>query len=334
MYPRKASFNILPAKHNLRNVISDPKYSTKHLLKYSSNFRQFLFGDAMRNITTIRKEFLRFIDKENIIAIIRKNLSAVPENLKNQSAVIIRTWTHQCECVLAQRLRRGQQMFSLYSKLWEEHALKEFLRKMKQQVGRRGKDLVLGAVGISAYNWDKNRIPDNEITSHINELEYMHFLKLKTIICSICKNCKTDPLKRSVESTCGCPDKKTIYKNYDDWTVFIEKCDMIVWRRAHKSGSYEYKVYGSYDDVYADDFINVQIDINYRKQWDTTAVKLDLIEKDPNPAMNGDLIYWEMLWPVSVLKKQFLLIHLYNYLIYRNYFPIVITFLIADTLSM
>ncbi|KAK9728094.1 START domain [Popillia japonica] len=308
MYPRKATFTILPAKHNLRNVIFlDTKYySTKHLLKYSNAFRQFILGGAIRNITNIKKELLTVIEHGNLVGIIRKSLSSVPENLKNQSNVIIRSWTHQCECVVAQRFRRGQQMLCLYSKLWEERALKEFFRRMKHQVTKHGKEFVLGAVGITAYNWEANRIPDSEVQLHKNELEYMALLKQKTMVCTVCDNEKKEPNEKNMNTTCDCNNKKNMtYKTYDDWTVFIEKKDMIVWRKLHKSGSYEYKVYGSYDDVYADDFVNVQIDIDYRKQWDTTAVILDVIDVDPNPGANSDVIYWEMLWPRFFTNRDY-----------------------------
>ncbi|GJQ84322.1 hypothetical protein Trydic_g5260 [Trypoxylus dichotomus] len=304
MYPRKASFTILPAKHNLRNVILDTKYSTKHLLRYSNTLRQFLLGDALKNVNNIKKDFLNFIASENIIGIIRKNLSSVPENLKNQSAVIIRTWTHQCECVVAQRLRRGQQMFMLYSKLWEERALKEFFRKLKLQITRHGKEFMISAVGITAYNWDANRIPDSEMQIHINELEYMQILKDNTINRAGCKECQPKSGGKPAPG-CKCPHKANPYATYDDWTVFVAKQDMIVWRRPHESGNFEYKVYGSYDDVYAEDFVNVQIDIMYRKLWDTTAVILDIVDKDPNPESNDDIIYWEMLWPKFFSNRDY-----------------------------
>ncbi|KRT82896.1 hypothetical protein AMK59_3283, partial [Oryctes borbonicus] len=298
MYPRKASLTILPAKHNLRNVILDTRYSTKHLLKYSNNFRQFLLGDALRNVNNIKKDILNLIENDNIIGIIKRNLLSVPENLKNQSAVIIRAWTHQCECVVAQRLRRGQQMFSLYSKLWEERALKEFFRKLKLQITRHGKEFMISAAGITAYNWEANRIPDSELQLHINELEYMQILKDKTINCTECNECRP-------KSSSKCTHKKNPYGTYDEWTVFVEKQDMIVWRRPHESGNFEYKVYGSYNDVYADDFVNVQIDIRYRRLWDTTAVVLDIVDKDPNPESNGDIIYWEMLWPKFFANRDY-----------------------------
>lgn len=83
---------------------------------------------------------------------------------------------------------------------------------------------------------------------------------------------------------------------YDSWAPFIESKDLIVWRRPYK-GHYEYKVYGSYDDVNAIDFLDTQMDTEYRKKWDNTAVTLEVVEKDATS--DSDIIYWEMLWPVS-----------------------------------
>ncbi|XP_022904431.1 stAR-related lipid transfer protein 7, mitochondrial [Onthophagus taurus] len=274
MYKGKISLNMIPAKPNL---IPD---KTALLTKF--------------NINNIIRECFKFLEKGKSV---RNGLLSVPETLKSQSINIMRSWTHQCECVLAQRLRRGQQMFFLYTRLWEEHALRDFMKKMRQQVTKRGTEFVFGAMGITAYNWDQNRISDDEIKQHTNELDYIRKLRGKTLTCQTCSNKAVLP--------CSCPSNKKTYNSYDDWTVFIEKNDMIVWRRLRPSGSYEYKVYGSFNDVCADDFLNVQIDIDYRKQWDTTAVSLDVIERDPNPKNNSDIIYWEMYWPKLFANRDY-----------------------------
>lgn len=79
---------------------------------------------------------------------------------------------------------------------------------------------------------------------------------------------------------------------------------MIVWRRLEEDagGLYAYKVYGSFDDVSAEDFLQVQIDIDYRKEWDHTAKQLTVIETDPENSIGQkgtcDILYWEMIWPV------------------------------------
>lgn len=80
---------------------------------------------------------------------------------------------------------------------------------------------------------------------------------------------------------------------------------MIIWRRLESdSGLYAYKVYGSFSDVSAADFLQVQLDVEYRKEWDNTAKELKVIDTDPvTESMEGyhnDIIYWEMIWPVRL----------------------------------
>jgi hypothetical protein len=57
-------------------------------------------------------------------------------------------------------------------------------------------------------------------------------------------------------------------------------------------------VYGKYHDVAAKDFLKVQIDTEFRKTWDNTAINLEVVEEDS--ASNSDIVYWEMKWPVCV----------------------------------
>ena len=91
-----------------------------------------------------------------------------------------------------------------------------------------------------------------------------------------------------------------------DWIPFIERQDMLVWRKKDETtGLYTYKVYGSFSDVSANDFLQVQIDIDYRREWDATAKELKIIDSDAkliNESLisHCDVIYWEMVWPVSV----------------------------------
>lgn len=224
------------------------------------------------------------------------NIFKFSETSRNQAESMFKLWMHHCEYVVAQRLRRCQQMFCLYSKLWEERALRDILRRMRYTLTKKGKELALSAAGISAYNWDQNRIPDEDFTQYNKEFDYVYKLKEQTI-CLAC-----DPTKRSDNNTniCKCGTSgKLPNTTYDEWVPFIEKEDLIVWRRLHPSGNYEYKVYGSYPEVTAEDFLNVQIDNDYRRKWDTTAVVLEVGETESTS--NSDIIYWEMLWPVSIL---------------------------------
>ncbi|KAB0800701.1 hypothetical protein PPYR_06440 [Photinus pyralis] len=237
----------------------------------------------------------------NVITLrsLQKSLQAVPRTLKDQSEGVLKVWAHQCECVLAQRLRRGQQMFSLYTKLWEEHALKEFLNKMRKHVTKCGKELLASAVGLTCYSWESNRITNKDMGKYLNELDYIHILAEKTMTCEHCLN-------NGQTIACKCPNQSASKIKYDKWVRFFEKEDMVVWRKeCDDSGNYEYKVYGSFDDVSGEDFLNVQIDTEYRKRWDNTAVVLEVVEKDPTPLSNSDVIYWELLWPKLFVNRDY-----------------------------
>lgn len=58
----------------------------------------------------------------------------VTQNLKNRSHIILRLWTEHCEYIMAQKCRRGQQMVSLYTKIWDDHKLRELFKKIRRQV--------------------------------------------------------------------------------------------------------------------------------------------------------------------------------------------------------
>lgn len=79
---------------------------------------------------------------------------------------------------------------------------------------------------------------------------------------------------------------------------------MLIWRREepNSGGLFAYKVYGTFSDVTAEDFLQTQIDLDYRKKWDLTARELKIIDTDPKSEKsvdNGtDVIYWETIWPV------------------------------------
>lgn len=161
------------------------------------------------------------------------------------------------------------------------------------------------------------------VSSCFTVFSFLYFLKDKTFFCDECKRKKPDPHKPNI-TQCMC--NKSHRGSYDSWQIFIEREDLIVWRRP-LNGYYEYKVYGSYDDVTAIDFLDTQIDTEYRKKWDNTAVTLEIVEKDKDS--NSDILYWEMLWPVK--NFCFVIFCLYHYFLCSAYLLIETTFLTEDT---
>ncbi|XP_063911494.1 stAR-related lipid transfer protein 7, mitochondrial isoform X2 [Zophobas morio] len=298
MYRRRLS-QPFPTYPNLKTLLLENKSISDRCYKLAFMIRQI---SPLKNIYEVREQVQVLFRNNKVVEILRERFSsAVPRSLKDHSTSVLRVWAHQCECVLAQRLRRGQQIYCLYSRLWEERALREFLKQMRHRVGIRGRDFLLGALGVAAYDWRANRIPESDIRKHSNELDYIYKLKDKTLCKKCSKNSKICPCKKGDKEEV----EKPIVKAYDDWNLFIEKSDLVVWRRPHSSGNFEYKVYGSYTDVTAEDFLNVQIDVDYRRQWDNTAVMLNVVETDPDPASNSDIVYWEMLWPTLFANRDY-----------------------------
>ena len=56
-------------------------------------------------------------------------------------------------------------------------------------------------------------------------------------------------------------------------------------------------MYGTYEDVTAESFFEVQLNTEYRTQWDPSVLELRVV--DPKPGDSGDVIYWQVKFPVS-----------------------------------
>lgn len=57
-------------------------------------------------------------------------------------------------------------------------------------------------------------------------------------------------------------------------------------------------MYGYFADITAEDFLQVQINVDFRKEWDQTAIELKILERDPKT--ETDVVYWELRFPVSL----------------------------------
>ncbi|XP_014203726.1 stAR-related lipid transfer protein 7, mitochondrial [Copidosoma floridanum] len=235
--------------------------------------------------------------------------------LREQGIQVFRACTRQCEFIAAQRVKRSIQIFYLYTRLWDEVALNEFLRSIRHRIARNTSNFLAGAVGFTIYNWEQERIADEEILSYSQEIEGLYKLKDLTVVCSKCHLRLIVDGKQPEIEYCQCHDVKCAVKKAEqegsEWEPFIERQDMLVWRREEKnaSGLYSYKVYGSFDDVSAEDFLQVQIDIDYRKDWDATAKELEVIDTDPKfedvKDSCSDVIYWEMIWPRMFANRDY-----------------------------
>ena len=90
-------------------------------------------------------------------------------------------------------------------------------------------------------------------------------------------------------SYCLCPTKR-LPRREEGWEAYVERKDILVWRREHgsKRGLYEYKLYGKFDDVTVWEFLAVQLDLSqFRHSWDTSTAQCREVETQKYDVVNG-----------------------------------------------
>ncbi|KAI6200778.1 START domain-containing protein [Aphelenchoides besseyi] len=96
-----------------------------------------------------------------------------------------------------------------------------------------------------------------------------------------------------------------------NWEKIIYENDLTVYRRwIDEGGVYEYRCAGTYRDISAEDFLRAQTDIEYRKKWDASVVKLEIVKKYDD---GTEVIKWIHKFPrpmsarIYVYKRQIFL---------------------------
>lgn len=83
--------------------------------------------------------------------------------LREHGVQLLCAYIKQFEFIAAQRIRRSIQIFQSYAKIWDEVAVKEFIKSWRRRTYHKTKKYILGTAGVSAYNWDLERITDEKI---------------------------------------------------------------------------------------------------------------------------------------------------------------------------
>lgn len=244
----------------------------------------------------------------------REYRSRVALWLKQQSGQVVKACTRQFEFIAAQRIRRSLQIFHLYTRIWDEVALKEFMKSWKRRAVRNARHFLTSSIGVTMYNWDRERISEEELNSCKRDIEEIHRLKDITLICPKCHLRVVIDTQQPNINYCTCNGGKfsaTSNEDSEGWKPYIERQDMLIWRKEepNSGGLFAYKVYGTFSDVTAEDFLQTQIDLDYRKKWDPTARELTIIDTDPESkesADNGiDVVYWETIWPRLFTNRDY-----------------------------
>lgn len=107
---------------------------------------------------------------------------------------------------------------------------------------------MFSSVGLAAaFDWDSERINYDSVRKHFDELELVKRLRAETIFCDKCRqrrmiDCKLDG---TVYCTCNSNTKvsaQTLNGTLEKcWQPYMERNNMIVWRREERPGMHAYK---------------------------------------------------------------------------------------------
>lgn len=183
-----------------------------------------------------------------------------------------------------------------------------------------------GNGGGTGFDWNTERLSLANFEVCHRDVEFINSIQHNNNkLCDLCKEYKMkycyclvgnkkSPAGNGKTSTRNCPKRLNYEKEgvngaavkgnamienamEKQWEPYFSKDQFYIWKREEHPSMYSYKVYARFNDISAADFFHVQVDLEYRKQWDNTAVALQYIDEDPLPGSNSHLIYWEMLWP-------------------------------------
>jgi hypothetical protein len=96
----------------------------------------------------------------------------------------------------------------------------------------------MSAVGIYAFDWDKERIHlDQSIEEFFSEFERIECLKSQATFASSGTSKVTKECMESINK-----EENPFDVNYSDsWEFYVQKNSMITWRREEEDGHYAYK---------------------------------------------------------------------------------------------
>jgi len=193
------------------------------------------------------------------------------------------------------------------------------------------RSVLVGAVAMSSYDWEKEKLSDQDLATYFKDIDFCSTLKLETLTCVVCGlRLKVDVVVPDI-SYCKCsvskPGSANLLSSGSDWEPFVERKDILVWRKEHKQkkGLYHYKLYGVFDDITVWEFLAVQLDLSkFRLGWDSSTAQCKQVDKerDENTTLelstdcdnNGEAVagssdamvyYWEVHWPTFFSNRDY-----------------------------
>lgn len=181
----------------------------------------------------------------------------------------------QCNMIAAHRVRRSGQILGLYRSLYGQNSPVQFFKKLGELLRKNPEGKIFFILGAAFFDWKENRVTDKDLLRVEEELKAFFDLKVT-----------------EYHDTHG-----------EDWEKVLNEDHFKLWR-CPVAGShlYKYKVFGSYKDIPARAFFNIQVDLEYRKKWDSHVIKLEKVEEDEETG--SEVIYWATHFPLGFLYSR------------------------------
>uniref|UniRef100_A0A7E4UZD3 Phosphatidylcholine transfer protein n=1 Tax=Panagrellus redivivus TaxID=6233 RepID=A0A7E4UZD3_PANRE len=90
------------------------------------------------------------------------------------------------------------------------------------------------------------------------------------------------------------------------WETLVEEQDLRVYRRKLPGSNdiYEYKCSGTYYDITPRNFVDAQCDVEYRRQWDSNVLELDILEDDEES--DTQIVRWVARFPYPMYPRVYI----------------------------
>lgn len=98
-----------------------------------------------------------------------------------------------------------------------------------------------GVAFAAAFDWDSERINYESVRKHFDELELVKRLRIETIYCDKCQERRVIDCKLDGVVYCSCSNQNTKIIADNCWRPYMERQEMIVWRREERPGLFSYK---------------------------------------------------------------------------------------------
>ncbi|XP_012671947.1 stAR-related lipid transfer protein 7, mitochondrial [Clupea harengus] len=226
---------------------------------------------------------------------LKRAAEGTAETTSGKKQGMMSIFANHCSFVTGQRLRRAFQIGELYSNLYSERTRSTLVVNIWRRLQSKGaptRKLLAALAGV--FMWDDGKIQDEELRRCAWELQALE----------------------TVKTSSAAPEKFAGQKDAG-WEVVIEKKSFMVWRRPIEgSHLFEYRVFGSYTDITPRQFFNVQLDTEYRKNWDALVIKLEVVDRDANSG--SEVVHWATHFPYPMYSRDYVYVRRYNVDVEKN----------------